>query len=290
MLLVCVPVVNGLYLVWNWYGVDWYITGMPSLDNGLPQGLLDADSLPLYSRIAGRLLDDISADGARPGDRLPSERSLAARYGVSRVTLRSALSELAERDVIESSPARGWFLADGYEQAAPASRPSSARGAGPSVQGFADYADQYGFKLRDEVLESTVRAATVRESELLRVGPGAALFEMRRLRFLDDIVVVLEHNRLPLALCPRLAETDFTRNTLFATLRRADPPQLPKVADYSVEARHPDEDERRLLEITDATPVLVATQLAFNQNGQPLELTAAVYRGDRYHFRASITG
>lgn len=161
---------------------------------------------------------------------------------------------------------------------------------GQSVQGFADYAAQHGFRLRDEVLESRVRAATVQESELLRVGPGAALFEMRRLRFLDDLVVVLEHNRLPLGLCPRLAEADFTKDTLFATLRRADPPQLPKVADYSVEARHPTEEERNLLEITDATPVLVATQLAFNQNAQPLELTAAVFRGDRYHFRASITG
>ncbi|MFI9081935.1 GntR family transcriptional regulator [Streptomyces sioyaensis] len=262
---------------------------MPS-DHALPRGLLGGDSLPLYSRIAGRLLDDITASGARPGDRLPSERLLAGRYGVSRVTLRSALGELAERDIIESAPARGWFLAQGYEPAVPAPRPSAAPGGGQTVQGFADYAEQYGFRLRDEVLESMVRAATVQESELLRVTPGAALFEMRRLRFLDDIVVVLEHNRLPLGLCPQLAETDFTKHTLFASLRRADPPQLPKVADYSVEARHPTEEEGRLLEITDATPVLVATQLAFNQNGQPLELTAAVYRGDRYHFRASITG
>ncbi|MGW0877480.1 GntR family transcriptional regulator [Streptomyces sp. NPDC002740] len=259
-------------------------------DNALPQGLLGSDSLPLYSQVAGRLLDDIATDSARPGDRLPSERALAVRYGVSRVTLRSALNELAERNVIESSPARGWFLAQGYERAVPSSRPSSAAGGGQSVQGFADYAAQHGFRLRDEVLESQVRAATVQESEQLRVGPGAALFEMRRLRFLDDIVVVLEHNRLPLGLCPQLAEADFTKDTLFATLRRADPPQLPKVADYSVEARHPTEEERKLLEITDATPVLVATQLAFNQNAQPLELTAAVFRGDRYHFRASITG
>jgi GntR family transcriptional regulator len=262
---------------------------MPS-DDVLPQGLLGGDSLPLYSRIAGRLLEDIDADGARPGDRLPSERSLAERYGVSRVTLRNALMELADRDVIESSPARGWFLAEGYGHVAAASRLSPRPTGGQSVQGFADYAEQYGFRLRDEVLESRVRAATVQESEQLRVGPGAALFEMRRLRFLDDIVVVLEHNRLPLGLCPQLAETDFTKDTLFATLRRADPPQLPKVADYSVEARPPTEEERNLLEITDATPVLVATQLAFNQNAQPLELTTAAFRGDRYHFRASITG
>ncbi|MFG3585819.1 GntR family transcriptional regulator [Streptomyces sp. NPDC047990] len=264
---------------------------MSSSDRGLPQGLLSGDALPLYTQIAGRLLDDIAEKGARPGDRLPSERALATRYGVSRVTLRSALNELAEREVIESSPARGWFLAEGYERvAAPTPPPSPGSAVAQSVQGFADYAEQQGLRLRDAVLETRVRPATVQESELLRVGPGAALFEMRRLRYLDDIVVVLEHNRLPLALCPQLADTDFTKDTLFATLRRADPPQLPKVADYSVEARHPTEEERRLLEIADSTPVLVATQLAFNQNGQPLELTAAAFRGDRYHFRASITG
>ena len=266
---------------------------MPASDSALPQGLLSSDALPLYTQVAARLLDDISGDGARPGDRLPSERALAGRYGVSRVTMRAALNELAARDVIESSPARGWFLAEGITRVLSAPRrPTGGTGpaGGRTVQGFADYAEQHGFRIRAEVLESEVRPATVREAERLRIGPGADLFEMRRVRYLDDRVVVLEHNRLPLELCPLLAETDFSKDSLFATLRRADPPQLPRVADYSVEARQPTDVERTLLEITDATPVLVATQLAFNQYSQPLELTAAIYRGDRYHFRASITG
>jgi GntR family transcriptional regulator len=265
---------------------------MAASDSALPQGLLSSDALPLYAQVAARLLDDISGDGARPGDRLPSERALAGRYGVSRVTMRAALNELAARDVIESSPARGWFLAEGITRVLSAPRrPAGGTGpAGRTVQGFADYAEQHGFRIRAEVLESEVRPATVREAEQLRIGPGADLFEMRRVRYLDDRVVVLEHNRLPLELCPLLAETDFSKDSLFATLRRADPPQLPRVADYSVEARQPTDVERTLLEITDATPVLVATQLAFNQYAQPLELTAAIYRGDRYHFRASITG
>ncbi|MFD7860004.1 GntR family transcriptional regulator [Streptomyces microflavus] len=166
----------------------------------------------------------------------------------------------------------------------------SADGEGRTVQGFADYAEQHGLRTRAEVLDSRVRAATVREAEQLRMGPGADLFEMRRVRFLDDLVVVLEHNRLSLGLCPSLAATDFSAESLFAMLRRADPPQLPRVADYSVEARQPTDEERGLLEITDSTPVLVATQLAFNQHSQPLGLTVAIYRGDRYHFCASITG
>jgi GntR family transcriptional regulator len=36
-------------------------------------------------------------------------------------------------------------------------------------------------------------------------------------------------------------------------------------------------------------PLLVATQLAYNQDGRPLEYTVAAYRGDRYRFTATIT-
>ncbi|MFE7244244.1 GntR family transcriptional regulator [Streptomyces sp. NPDC057580] len=264
---------------------------MPIQENSspLPQGLLTDDALPLYAQVAARLWADVSAGGARAGDRLPSERTLATRYGVSRVTMRAALTDLAARGMVESAAARGWFVAQPTAFSAPSGAPDVPGTGARTVEGFADYAAKHGLTTRSRVLQSTVRPATVAEAETLRVGPGTALFEMRRLRFLDDLVVVVEHNRVPLTLCPALTETDFTEASLYATLRSAEPVQLPRVADYSVEARQPDTTERELLEITDATPVLVAHQLAFNQDGRPLELTLAVYRGDRYHFRASIT-
>lgn len=274
----------------------WYASGMSTSEttpSRLPQSLLTDDALPLYAQVAARLWADVSADGARGGDRLPSERALATRYKVSRVTMRAALTDLAARGMVESAAARGWFVAQSAtfperQKSGAPDVPGTGTGA-HTVEGFADYAAKHGLATRARVLHSAVRPATVAEAETLRVGPGAAIFEMRRLRFLDGQVVVLEHNRLPLALCPVLAETDFTEASLFATLRSADPAQNPQVADYSVEARQPDDTERELLEITDATPVLVAYQLAYNQHGRPLELTLAAYRGDRYHFRASIT-
>lgn len=109
------------------------------------------------------------------------------------------------------------------------------------------------------------------------------------MRYLNGLVVVLEHNWLPLAMCPALAETEFTTASLHATLRAADPPRLPRVTQYTVEARQPTDEERRLLEVDGVVPMLEATQLAFNQDGQPLEYTVATYRGDRYRFRGSIT-
>lgn len=254
------------------------MAGLRPLD--LPRGALDPHAVPLYERIAGRLWEDLRASGARSGDRLPSERVLTERYAVSRVTLRSALNLLAERGAVQAAPARGWFVAGEV---------AAATAAG-HVEGFADYARKHRIPTSTKMLLSRVRAATVREAQRLRIAPGEDLFEMRRLRSLNGMVVVLEHNRVPLALCPALENTDFTHASLYATLLTADPPQIPRRAEYAVEARPPNREERRVLELAGTSvPVLMARQLTYSQHGHPLELTDQAYRGDRYQFRATIT-
>ncbi|MEU5091310.1 GntR family transcriptional regulator [Streptomyces sp. NPDC021356] len=259
---------------------------MTDVRTSMPRGLFGDDVLPLYERTAKQLLDDLRAAAARPGDRLPSERALVDRYAVSRVTLRAALAQLESRGIVRPSSSRGWFVAE--LGLLPEATMTSASAA-PQVQGFADYAQVNGLTTAGKVLSATVRPATVSEAEQLRIAPGADLFDLHRLRFLDGLLVVLEHNRLPLAACPALAETDFNTASLYATLRAADPPQLPRIADYSVEARHPTPREIELFEIEETMPMLVATQLTSNQESRPIELTVQVYRGDRYRFRASIT-
>lgn len=243
----------------------------------LPRGALDPDSLPLYEQVAGRLWENLRSSGARSGDRLPPERLLAERYRVSRVTLRSALALLAERGALHASPSRGWFVAGEVSVATSITH----------VEGFADHARKHKIPMTAEVLMSRVRSCTVREAHRLRLAPGADLFEMRRVRSLNGLVVVLEHNRLPLALCPALADTDFSSASLYATLLRAD--QIPRRAEYAVEARSPNRQEQRVLQLEGSSvPVLMARQLTYSQHGYPLELTDQAYRGDRYQFRASI--
>src|ERR1700752_2439972 len=57
-----------------------------------------------------QLETEVLGGGLEPGTRLPSERELAHRFGVSRPLVREALRSLAEHGLVEISPGRGAFV------------------------------------------------------------------------------------------------------------------------------------------------------------------------------------
>ncbi len=65
----------------------------------------------LWSAIAATLTSEIGAGHYRPGDRLPTEAALAARFGVNRHTVRHALGALAKRGIVHSRQGAGVFVA-----------------------------------------------------------------------------------------------------------------------------------------------------------------------------------
>lgn len=64
----------------------------------------------LWSAIAATLTAEIASGHYRPGDKLPTEAALAARFGVNRHTVRHALSALAERSLVHSRRGAGVFV------------------------------------------------------------------------------------------------------------------------------------------------------------------------------------
>jgi GntR family transcriptional regulator, transcriptional repressor for pyruvate dehydrogenase complex len=64
----------------------------------------------LYQEIVDQIQDQVVSGELRPGDRLPAERELAERFGVSRTAVREAIKSLAERGIIEVLVGRGTFV------------------------------------------------------------------------------------------------------------------------------------------------------------------------------------
>lgn len=241
-----------------------------------------AQQTPLYQQIAVRIIAELGPSAA-PGDRLPAERELCARFGVSRATLRSALKALADDGVIDSSSTRGWFVSAPLHTAARA----GDRSAG-WLMGFSELAESLGQRTSAAVLRQEVRPADLNEAEAFRIVPGAPVFELSRLRRIEGLVIAVDHSRIPLGLCPDIGSHDFSSESLYAVLRGASDPVFPSVGSYAVEAVAPDPEEKALLELPPGVPLLVARQETRDQHGRVCELGATRYRGDRFRFRATL--
>ena len=86
------------------------------MDNLLEEAHMAAPSkkeiIPLYSRVATIIQNRIASGQYEPGERLPTEEELLQYYGVSKITVRNALSLLEAEGLITRTRGRGTFVAD----------------------------------------------------------------------------------------------------------------------------------------------------------------------------------
>ena len=228
-----------------------------------------------YQQVREELEAEIER-GRRPvGSRLPPERALAQHFGVSRVTLRRSLEEMALAGTIARSGA-GWMVA------------SPVIGEPPNVlMSFSEMAASRGLKPGGRVLDRRQRPATIDEAEALGLAPGAPLFELERLRSLDDVPILIDRTRIPLSLTPGLFEMDLDGRSLYGALEQTFGLR-PARARLTVEAIPADERRARLLGLEPGEPLLLCRQQSEDQAGRQIELCDMVYRGDRYRFMATL--
>ncbi len=79
---------------------------------------MDTRRAPLYQQIVARLSQEIEAGAYAAGDKLPSERALCEQFGVSQITVRRALRELAHAGLVYSRHGLGWYVSEALPRAA----------------------------------------------------------------------------------------------------------------------------------------------------------------------------
>jgi GntR family transcriptional regulator len=231
----------------------------------------------LYLQVSDHIANAIEKGQLQPGSRLSSERDLAQQLGLSRVTVRRGLQELARSGLIEAAAGHAWFV-----------KPKVIEGPTNALQGFTETAHERGLGATSTILSAGLRAATLDEAEVFRVAPGAELVELLRLRLLDGIPTAVDYSLVPHAHAPGLLEVDFVHASLFSVLAERYG-CAPTRADYAVEAAAADPDIARALGVTPGAPVLVTVGTTFDAEGRPIHFGRTTYRADRYRFHASRT-
>ncbi|MDZ4374485.1 MAG: GntR family transcriptional regulator, partial [Phenylobacterium sp.] len=132
--------------------------------------------IPLYHQIYLRIRDEILSGRLPYGARAPTEQEVSDTYGVSRITSRRALDELAASHLVERKRRVGTRVI--YQLA---TKPIEA-----SIQTALDSLVNWGRNTRAEVLELGVEPAPLAAAELLGMAPGDPVTRALKVRWMDD--------------------------------------------------------------------------------------------------------
>jgi GntR family transcriptional regulator len=218
---------------------------------------------PAHAQIEAWLAERIAAGRLAAGDRLPPERELAGRLGVSRMTLRHALESLERRGLVARRVGRdgGTFVAT------PKLELTGTSALSDQLRGL-------GLEAGARVLAAVERDATPGEEAL-----GRRVYVIERVRLANGDPVALERTVVAADVFPGLLEAplDGSLYELFRT-RYGD---VPVRAVERLEPALARPDEAAALAIEPGAPVMLVERSAYGSSGRLLELSRDVFRGDR---------
>ena len=238
------------------------------MTNG-PRKLLPLSGEPSYRRIVRVLEARIQSGEYPPGHRLPPERELCEIFGVSRITARQALSELAQRRLVVRHQGQGTFV--------------SRAGLESSLLGFFSISEALkadGRLVATRVVSTAIVPPDAGEAAALGAGAAEGVVRVVRLRLVDGDPYALETSTLVAKRFPGLEGYDFGSRSLYDTLGRDYGIRLVRARE-TVAPVLLTEEQAALLGVDLRQPALRLNRTTYDDANLATEAASALVRGDR---------
>ncbi len=228
---------------------------------------------PLYQQIKALILDSLQAGEWKPGEAIPSENDLAARFKVSQGTVRKAIDELASENLLVRRQGKGTFVATHHED----------RVHFRFLRLVPDDGEPHYPK--SKILDCKRLRAPAEIARLLDLKTGDSVVQVERIMFFSEEATVYEEIWLPGSTFKGLTterlvewrgpmyalfETEFATHMIRATER------LRAVAADELSAKH--------LGIEVNTPLLAVERVSYTYGERPVEVRKAVYLTNHHHY------
>lgn len=235
---------------------------------------------PLYQQIKGLILQSLHAGEWKPGDPIPSEMDLAARYHVSQGTVRKAIDELSAENLVVRRQGKGTFVATHAEHHVQYRFLKLVPDDGaPDSEGPA----------QRRIVDCRRMRASAEVARALALRGGDPVLQVRRVLAYRQVPTILEDLWLPGGpfkglTAERLAQWHGPMYALFETefgVRMVR-------AEEKLRAVQPDAEQAALLQVEAGTPLLSVERVAHTYHDTPMELRHGLYRTDTHHYRNDL--
>lgn len=220
----------------------------------------------LYKQVEEKIRSEIKNGKWKAGDRLPGEYELSSAYGVSRVTLRSAIAHLVEAGLLLRLHGKGTFVTSG----------PFVHDNYHHMQSFTNLCRIQGRTASARLLYVGLRAADETTRRFLSVPGDEQVFVLDRLRLVDDIPLVLEFNAFPRPY--RFLQDRDLSGSLYELF--AEYAVFPTKAIKTVGICMADEMCVQYLEVPQGTALLLSSALVYDDKDEPLHTVKQIYRVD----------
>lgn len=253
----------------------------PFLDGRPPrhaviESLLRDRPVALHFKVREYILGRLATGALRPGEQVPTEAELVQLFGVSRPTVRQALTDLVNAGVIYRRPGLGTFVAE------PRIEQELQR-----LTGFVEDMQALGLQPSARVVKIETTRVTDEIARHLDLVPGEAVTHVQRVRLANDQPVSFDDTYLPKDLGQRIAGEDLEVYPIFALLEEKYGLKL-REAEYVVEASSADRVTARHLGLRVGQPIFLIERTSYSMDGRPVDYERLYYRGDRVRYRMRL--
>ncbi len=224
---------------------------------------------PLYARIQEYIAELILSGKLAPDTKIQSERDFSDDLGVSRMTVRRAITELVNEGLLERKHGSGTYVAKPkitYES--------------PELANYMLAMQRRNIAAASQLLEFGQVIASRRLAQSLQIEIGNPIYRVAMLRFANRVPVVLERVFIPCARCPDLEEWDLEKSSIQDLLTEAYHIQPGRIS-QTVEAVVAVDTVAQQLRVEEGFPLLMLSRIMYEKGSQTAVLFSQDFlRGD----------
>jgi len=210
------------------------------------------------------------------GTAIPSERQLSVDLGVSRLTVRAALGDLAREGYLVRRRGSGTYV----------QQPKISQEL--TMTSFSEDMRRRGMVPGSKTLSMTTQLAGARLGRFLNVSPGEQILVVKRLRLADGETMAIETLHIPESLVPGLTAKSLTGS--FYELMHDVYGITIASGTQSIEPTVTNEEESAALGVPLHAPAFLFERTSRDARGRTVEFVQSIYRGDRYRIVTELVG
>lgn len=238
--------------------------------------VLDSGPTPLYHQVRSILEGKIRSQELQARERLPSEAELCAEFGVSRITVRQALSELLKDGLIYRERGKGTYVSEG------------AGWTRPVLQGSIESLMAAGIGTRIRVLSYRAVVAPKEFSRSMSSGKSERVYRLEFVRLVSSGPQAYSLIYFPARIGKLISKDEIKEATELISFVEDKIGTKAQGAHQTIDVGVANELLAKNLDVKRQTPLLVISREYFTRTGTLLFVAKSYYRTDRFKYEIEL--